>query len=130
MVTSVARLVQPGNVCDSCGKVFHQGDRAVVVVPVPEGDPDTLCLTDWQAIILGCGAWWSTHAEPGVVATVGGLHALLPLVHHEVDVGASHRVRMGRLPVVHAPLPDRASVGRIGIDADDHPGPFGVAICP
>ena len=35
--------------------------------------------------------------QPRVVVAVGGLHALLALVHHEVHVGAARRVGVQRL---------------------------------
>src|SRR5215470_18938482 len=66
--------------------------------------------------------------EPGVVAAVGGLDALLALAHHEVDVAAACRGRVQRLPVVPRPVRDEAGVGGIGVDAHDDAGETAVAI--
>jgi hypothetical protein len=51
VVNVPARFVQPGNDCDVCGDIFQPGDRAVVVVRVPDGSYDTICIKDWATML-------------------------------------------------------------------------------
>ena len=52
--------------------------------------------------------------QPVVVVAVGRLHPLLALVHHEVDVGAAGRVRVGCVPVADRPVGDRPAFAGSG----------------
>jgi hypothetical protein len=63
-----------------------------------------------------------------VVVAVGRLDALLPFIHHKVDICAAGREGVQRLPVCDRPILDRRRVGRVGVDTNDHLGPARVAV--
>src|SRR6187399_3023852 len=64
--------------------------------------------------------------DPGqavVVVSERRLHALLPLVHHEVHVRATGRIRVQGIEIALAPLGDGSALARVGIDTNDDLGP-------
>lgn len=69
MVTITDRWVQPALECSICGKVFHVGDLAFVVVVVPLGREDTICSEDWHLILASARAWLDRE-EPNPVERV------------------------------------------------------------
>src|SRR5262249_54612799 len=56
-------------------------------------------------------------AEPLVIRAVGGADAVLALVHHEVDVSPTGRVRVDGFPVLLRPALQDLGVRRVGVDA-------------
>src|SRR5215213_10879850 len=62
------------------------------------------------------------------VVAVGGLHALLALVHHEVHVRPAARVGMHRVPVLLRPTDDTFIVIRVRVYANEDRRPLGLTV--
>lgn len=65
MVNHEQQRIQPANHCDCCDKKFEPGDRAVVVVRIPDGGWDTLCIEDWACIVASSGAYLKAQHDKG-----------------------------------------------------------------
>ena len=57
MVKRDGLVITPGNICTCCEERFVRGDQAVMVVRIPGGHSDTLCLTCWLATVASACAW-------------------------------------------------------------------------
>jgi hypothetical protein len=66
--------------------------------------------------------------QPLVVVSERCLNPFLALVHHEIDVCPTSRIRMQRVEIVLAPRRDLWTIRRIRIDTDNHFRPIRVAI--
>lgn len=57
MVKSEGLLLIPGNECTACEYHFRQGDSAMLIVRIPKGDADTLCMECWLVTVASATAW-------------------------------------------------------------------------
>lgn len=63
------KLVDVSTECDLCGTVFHDGDKAICVVQVPDADIDTICMADWHAIMSAADSWLRQMGRTSPAAT-------------------------------------------------------------
>lgn len=68
MVSAAARIYQPADVCSCCHQRFRRGDKAICIVKVPNGEADTMCLSDWAVILASSTAWLNQHEDLGADA--------------------------------------------------------------
>jgi len=65
-----------------------------------------------------------------VVVAIAGADAIVAFFHHEVHVRAAGAVGVQSVVIAARPVGDLLFIGRVGIDADDHLAPDGIAITP
>ena len=66
MVKHSAPVITPSTSCSCCGERFHQGDTAVCIVHLPDGEHDTICIDDWAVVLASSTMWLKTNPAEGV----------------------------------------------------------------
>lgn len=57
MVKEQGIVLIPANNCKACEYPFHLGDHAMLIVRIPGGEADTLCMDCWLVTVASATAW-------------------------------------------------------------------------
>src|SRR2546421_5071583 len=120
------------NVPRSSGRVVNPPTRDILGAPrtaPPRDDLSRLDVLVHVEEVAGVVFAFDLR-EPVVVRAVRRADPIVALLHHHVHVAASRRIRMERLPVRHAPVPEEVAFCGLRVDADHHLYPAAVPLRP